>query len=110
MITLNSKVIESEGPHGGTGELSMGMYLGITNEAEVVNQTDTETYGEIGLTMFAKARENDPNIEAGARDIAENGVYVDEEYGEALLNLAIDSVLLDVQKNLDSDYGFKKTL
>ena len=29
MITLNSKVIESEGPHGGTGELSMGMYLGI---------------------------------------------------------------------------------
>ena len=110
MITLNSKVIESEGPHGGTGELSMGKYLGITNEAEVVNQTDTETYGEIGLTMFAKARENDPNIEAGARDIAENGVYVDEEYGEALLNLAIDSVLLDVQKNLDSDYGFKKTL
>ncbi len=106
MITLNSKIIESEGPHGGSGELSMGKFLGILNEDEVVNQTDIARYGEVGLSMFTQARLNDPGIEAGAKDIEENGVYVDENYGEELLNLAISSVLLDVQKNLDSDYGF----
>jgi len=106
MITLNSKIIESEGPHGGSGELSMAKYLGILNEDEVDKQTDIETYGEVGLSMFTQARKNDPNIEEGAKDIEENGVYVDETYGKELLNLAISSVLLDIQKHLDSDYGF----
>ena len=102
LVTLNSKIIESEGPHGGTGELSMAKVLGILNEEEVKNQDDTRTYGEIGLSAFKEARANDPNIEEGARDIEENGVYVDEDYGKQLLNLAINSVLLDIQKLLDS--------
>ena len=105
IITLNSKIIESEGPHGGTGELSMGKVLGILNEDEVKNQTNTALYGEIGLSMFKEARANDPNIEEGAKDIEENGVYVDEIYGEQLFELAINSVLLDIEKLLDS-YGF----
>ena len=75
LITLNSKIIESEGPHGGSGE-------------------------------FSQARKNDPNIEEGAIDIEENGVYVDEVYGNELLKLAINSVLLDVEKQLDSHYGY----
>ena len=33
-ITFNNKVISSEGPHGGSGELSMGKVLGIINEKE----------------------------------------------------------------------------
>ena len=80
LITLNSKIIESEGPHGGSGELSMA--------------------------KFSQARKNDPNIEEGAIDIEENGVYVDEVYGNELLKLAINSVLLDVEKQLDSHYGY----
>jgi len=46
-------------------------------------------------------RENDPSIEEGAQEIENNGVYVDEVYGEQLFNLAINSVLLDVEKLLD---------
>ncbi|MBQ2961342.1 2-amino-5-formylamino-6-ribosylaminopyrimidin-4(3H)-one 5'-monophosphate deformylase [Methanobrevibacter sp.] len=106
LITLNSKIIESEGPHGGSGELSMGKVLGILDEDEVENQTDLSQYGEVGLSMFTEARLNDPNIEEGAIDIQENGVYVDEVYGNELLKLAINSVLLDVEKQLDSHYGY----
>ena len=106
LITLNSKIIESEGPHGGSGELSMGKVLGILDESQVENQTDLSEYGEVGLYMFGQARKNDPNIEEGAIDIEENGVYVDEVYGNELLKLAINSVLLDVEKQLDSHYGY----
>ena len=106
LITLNSKIIESEGPHGGSGELSMGKVLGILDESQVENQTDLSEYGEVGLYMFGQARQNDPNIEEGAIDIEENGVYVDEVYGNELLKLAINSVLLDVEKQLDFHYEY----
>ena len=100
-IVFNNKVISSEGPHGGSGELSMAKVLGIINEDEVENQANVREYEEVGLHGFAQARKDDPNIEEGARDVEENGVYVDEEYGERLFNLAINSVILDVEKLLD---------
>ena len=100
-IIFNNKVISSEGPHGGSGELSMAKVLGIVNEDELENQADVNRYEEIGLHGFKQARRDDPNIEEGARDVEENGVYIDEEYGERLFNLAINSVILDVEKLLD---------
>ena len=100
-IVFNNKVISSEGPHGGSGELSMAKVLGIINENEIENQANVREYEEVGLYGFKQARIDDPNIEEGARDIEENGVYVDEEYGERLFNLAINSVILDVEKLLD---------
>ena len=99
-ITFNNKVI-SEGPHGGSGELSMAKVLGIVDDEEVINQANVNEYEEVGLHGFKQAREDDPNIEAGAMDVEENGVYVDEEYGERLFNLAINTVIFDVEKMLD---------
>ena len=100
-ITFNNKVISSEGPHGGSGELSMAKVLGIVDDEEVINQANVNEYEEVGLHGFKQAREDDPNIEAGAMDVEENGVYVDEEYGERLFNLAINTVIFDVEKMLD---------
>ena len=100
-VVFNNKVISSGGPHGGSGELSMAKVLGIVNEEELKNQSDVNKYEEIGLYGFKQARHDDPNIEAGARDVEENGVYIDEEYGKRLFDLAISSVLLDVEKLLD---------
>ncbi len=100
-IIFNNKVISSEGPHGGSGELSMAKVLGIINDDEVINQANVDEYEEVGLYGFKQARKDDPNIEEGTRDVEENGVYVDEEYGERLFNLAINSVILDVEKLLD---------
>ena len=62
--------------------------------------TNLDEFEEVGLYGFTKARENDPNIDAGAKDIEENGVFVDERYGKELFNKAIDSVLLDIKKLL----------
>lgn len=50
---------------------------------------------------FKQARKNDQNIDDGAIDVKENGVYVDLEYGQQLFNLAVDSVLLDIEKLID---------
>lgn len=100
-ITFNNKVISSEGPHGGSGELSMAKVLGIVNNEEVKNQADVNKYEEVGLHGFKQAREDNPNIEEGAIDIEENGVYVDEDYGNRLFSLAINSVIFDVEKLLD---------
>ena len=100
-IVFNNKVISSEGPHGGSGELSMAKVLGIIDETQLEHQADIDKYIEVGLHGFKQARKNDPNIEQGARDIEENGVYVDEEYGHRLFNLAINSVIFDVEKLLD---------
>lgn len=93
-IIFNNKIISSGSPHGGSGELSMAKVLGILNEYELENQINLDQYEEVGLYGFKKARENDPNIEAGAKDIEENGVYVDEVYGKQLFDLAISSVVL----------------
>ena len=101
IIVMNNKIISTEGPHAGSGELSMAKVLGIINENELDHQADVNKYIEVGLHGFKKARENDPNIEEGALDVEENGVYVDEEYGQQLFNLAIDTVLFDIEKLLD---------
>ena len=100
-ITFNNKVISSEGPHAGSGELSMAKVLGIVNENELENQDNVAEYEEVGLYGFKQARKDDPNIEEGARDIEENGVYIDEEYGHMLFNLAINALIFDVEKLLD---------
>ena len=100
-IVFNNKVISSEGPHGGSGELSMAKVLGIIDEDEVINQANVNEYEEVGLYGFKQAREDDPNIEEGAIDVEENGVYVDEEYGQRLFSLAINSVIFDIEKLLD---------
>ena len=100
-VVFNNKVISSEGPHGGSGELSMAKVLGIVNEDELKNQENVDESEEVGLHGFKQARQDDPNIEEGARDVEENGVYIDEEYGERLFTLAINSVLFDVEKLLD---------
>ena len=100
-VVFNNKVISSEGPHGGSGELSMAKVLGIVNEDELKNQANVDEYEEVGLHGFKQARQDDPNIEEGARDVEENGVYIDEEYGERLFTLAINSVLFDVETLLD---------
>jgi 2-amino-5-formylamino-6-ribosylaminopyrimidin-4(3H)-one 5'-monophosphate deformylase len=101
IIQLNNKIIEVEGPHGGSGEISMAKVLGILDENEVKNQTNLEIYGEVGLSKFTDARAKDPGIEKGAIEIEEEGVYVDLDYGKQLFNLAINSVLLDIEKFLD---------
>ena len=100
-IQVNNSIVENEGPHAASGELSMGKVLGILDEDQIKNQADTNIYGEVGLSQFKQARLDDPGIESGARDVEENGVYVDKVYGEQLINLCVSSVLFDIEKLSD---------
>ena len=100
-IMIDNKIVETEGPHGGSGELSIGKILGILDEDEIANQTNLNEFGEVGLAKFKRARENDPKIEEGASEVENHGVYVDDVFGKQLLNLAINSVLLEIEKLLD---------
>ena len=94
-------IVNAHGGNGGSGELSMAKVLGIVNEEELENQANVNEYEEVGLHGFKQARRDDPNIEEGAKDVEENGVYIDEEYGHRLFNLAINSVIFDIEKLLD---------
>ena len=101
IIVFNNKVVSTEGPHAGSGELSMAKVLGIVNEDELENQANVHEYEEVGLYGFKQARRDDYKIEEGAMEVVKGGVYIDEEYGERLFNLAINSVIFDVEKLLD---------
>ena len=100
-IVFNNKVVSTEGPHAGSGELSMAKVLGIVNEDELENQANVHEYEEVGLYGFKQARKDDYKIEEGAMELVKGGVYIDEEYGERLFNLSINSVIFDVEKLLD---------
>ena len=79
----------------------MAKVLGIVNEDELENQANVHEYEEVGLYGFKQARRDDYKIEEGAMEVVKGGVYIDEEYGERLFNLAINSVIFDVEKLLD---------
>lgn len=86
LLSLITRFISTEGPHGGKRwAFNSKRFWEPINEAEIENQTDLSKYEEVGLYGFKQARENDPNIEEGARDVEENGVYVDEVYEKTTL-------------------------
>ncbi|MGL4669295.1 MAG: 2-amino-5-formylamino-6-ribosylaminopyrimidin-4(3H)-one 5'-monophosphate deformylase [Methanobacteriaceae archaeon] len=98
-IIFNNKIIEIEGPHGASGELSLGRVLGITDESKITQQSNLEEYGEIGLYKFEKARTINKSIEKGAKEVELGNFKCDEMYGKKLFKIAIESVIEDV-KNL----------
>jgi 2-amino-5-formylamino-6-ribosylaminopyrimidin-4(3H)-one 5'-monophosphate deformylase len=102
-IIFNNKIVEIEGPHAGTGELSIGTVLGIVDENKLEEHCKFEEYPEVGMVGLKEARENSEGIEAGAREILDTGVCVDEELGEYLLEEAIEDVVGDVITLLDEN-------
>jgi len=100
-ILFNNKIVEIEGPHAGTGELSMGAVLGILDEEKLEEHCKFNEYPEVGMVGLKEAREESEGIDAGAREVLNIGICVDEEYGEYLLETAIEDVVKDVIILLD---------
>jgi 2-amino-5-formylamino-6-ribosylaminopyrimidin-4(3H)-one 5'-monophosphate deformylase len=97
-IVFNNKIVEIEGPHAGTGEISIGALLGFLDVSKIKEHTDFDKYPEVGMVGFKKAREIDAGIDKGARQIEQLGVSVDMNLGETLLEAAIVDVINDVKK------------
>lgn len=100
-IVFNNKIVEIEGPHAGTGELSMGAVLGFLDETRLDEHCQFDRYPEVGMVGLQEARRESEGIDSGAREVLNSGVCVDEELGEQLLEIAIEDIIEDVIKLLE---------
>ncbi len=100
-IILNNKIVEIEGPHAGTGELSIGALLGIVDTTRLEEHCHFEEYPEVGMVGLKEAREASEGINREAQKMEESGACVDLEQGEYLLEIAIEDIIRDIIKLLD---------
>lgn len=100
-IVFNNHLVTIEGPHAGSGELSIGSILGITNTSKLEESCNIAKYPEVGMCGFKEAREKDEGIEKGAQLVEEKGTSMDPNLGRALLDEAVKDVVKDVKKFLD---------
>ena len=99
-IVFNNSIVEIEGPHAGTGELSMGMVLGMVDESRLNEHCHFEKYPEVGMVGLQEARQQSEGIDDGACQVENEGVVVDLELGKTLLEKAIRNIVEDVQSLL----------
>lgn len=102
-IVFNNRLIEMEGPHAGTGELSIGSILGITDESKLNEHCDFKKYPEVGMVGLKQARINDEGINQGAKIVEKEGVCIDNDLGKQLLENSIQNIIEDVIKLLDDE-------
>ncbi|MGF7118979.1 2-amino-5-formylamino-6-ribosylaminopyrimidin-4(3H)-one 5'-monophosphate deformylase [Methanobacterium oryzae] len=100
-IVFNNKIVEIEGPHAGTGELSMGSILGIVDESKLEKHCNFENYPEVGMVGFKEARSIDEGINKGAETVETEGICIDLELGNEMLEVAIDDIMRDIKGLLD---------
>lgn len=100
-IVFNNKIVEIEGPHAGTGELSMGSILKITDESKLPEHCNFKKYPEVGMVGLREARDINEGINEGAAVVEKEGVCIDLELGSKLLEIAIDDILKDIEKLVD---------
>jgi len=96
-IVFNNKIVEIEGPHAGTGEISIGAKLGITDSSRLEQHCKFENYPEVGMIGLKEARNANEGIDNGACKLQKEGVSLDESLGDYLLKTAITDVINDVK-------------
>ena len=99
-IIFNNSIIEKEGPHACTGELSMGKVLGFLDESRIKEHGNFIKNPEVGMVGLKLARENEPIIDQEAKFIEENGFKIDEEFGKQLLDNAEKKIIDDIKSLL----------
>jgi 2-amino-5-formylamino-6-ribosylaminopyrimidin-4(3H)-one 5'-monophosphate deformylase len=101
-IIFNNRVVEIEGPHAGTGELSMAAFLGFLDEKRVYKHCNFEKYPEVGMVGLDEARAAEEGINEGALEVEKKGVCVDRELGKELLEDAVESVVMDIKEAISN--------
>lgn len=92
-LKMDSTVCRIEGPHAGTGELSIGSIIGITDESSLDEHLDLKNYPEVGFAGMEKVRKKYDWAEEHAQDIVKEGVEVDKLLGRLLLGSSIASAI-----------------
>ncbi|BDZ67755.1 2-amino-5-formylamino-6-ribosylaminopyrimidin-4(3H)-one 5'-monophosphate deformylase [Methanobacterium ferruginis] len=102
-IILNNKIVEIEGPHAATGEISMGVVLGMGDESRFEEHCHLEDYPEVGMVGLQEARQANAGIDAGALKVKEEGICIDTELGKALLETALEDIINNVKQLLNKE-------
>jgi 2-amino-5-formylamino-6-ribosylaminopyrimidin-4(3H)-one 5'-monophosphate deformylase len=97
-LIFNNTIINLEGPHAATEELSIGAAIGIANESKLAEHVDFSRYPEVGFVGLREARRRYEWAERQAREVEAGGVRADRELGRRLLERAILSVMGDVKE------------
>ena len=99
-VIFNNSIIENEGPHACTGELSMGSVLGFCDDTKMDVHQDYSQNPEVGMIGLKMARNNNQIIDKEADYIETHGMTIDEKLGKKLLNDAYDSIIEDIKRLL----------
>ncbi len=103
-IIFNNKIVEIEGPHAATGELSIGAVIGILDETRLDEHCQFNNYPEVGMVGLHNARKANKSIEKGAKTVAEEGVCVDHELGEKMIETAVGDIISDITYLLNNEF------
>lgn len=102
-VVFNNKIVEIEGPHAGTGELSMGAVLGIIDESRLDEHCKFDNYPEVGMVGLHEARKASAGIDEGACKVEEEGICVDIKLGRTLLETALEDIIKDVKMLINKE-------
>jgi 2-amino-5-formylamino-6-ribosylaminopyrimidin-4(3H)-one 5'-monophosphate deformylase len=97
-IAFNNTLVSLEGPHAGTGELSMGAALGMTDSSKLQEHLDFAKYPEVGFVGLVEARRKYGWAEEQAREVIKFGVKISSYLGEKLLGCAIADVINTIRE------------
>jgi 2-amino-5-formylamino-6-ribosylaminopyrimidin-4(3H)-one 5'-monophosphate deformylase len=97
-LVFNNKLIELEGPHAGTGEVSMAAAIGIADESKIKEHVDFDRYPEVGFVGLRLARRSYEWAEREAQEVERYGVRIDKHLGLRLLEFAVADVMNDVNE------------
>lgn len=99
-VVFNNKIVEIEGPHAGSGEISLGAVLGIVDISRLDEHCDFDKYPEVGMVGLEKARYADKGIDKGAQKLFREGVELNLDLGQELIDITIKDILKDIKKIL----------
>jgi len=97
-LVFNNAIINLEGPHAGTGELSMAAAIGMADETKLAEHADFARHPEVGFVGLQGVRKRYEWAERLAREVETVGLRIDKYLGEKILECAIMDVTNDVRE------------
>lgn len=97
-VVFNNTLVDLEGPHAATGELSMGLAIGITDRSKLLEHANFSAYPEVGFVGLEEARRRYKWANDQAKEVLKFGIKASYFVGEKLLRCAIVDVVNTIKE------------